>query len=92
MVEILLDNGANMEKADVRGIKPLDRVIGHGNSLIVSVFLRKGAKLGATTWAMAQGNCDIQLILLNKLMDDGNTLYRWVFINECFSDILPEVR
>jgi len=76
MVEILLDNGANMEKADVRGIKPLDRVIGHGNSLIVSVFLRKGAKLGATTWAMAQGNCDIQLILLNKLMDDGNTLYR----------------
>jgi len=76
MVEILLDNGANMEKADVRGIKPLDRVIGHGNSLIVSVFLRKGAKLGATTWAMAQGNPDIQLILLNKLMDDGNTLYR----------------
>jgi len=76
MVELLLDNGANMEHPDKRGIKPLDRVIGHGNSSIVSVFLRKGAKLGSATWAMAQGKPDIQLILLNKLMEDGNTLYR----------------
>ena len=51
-------------------------MIGHGNSSIVSVFLRKGAKLGSATWAMASGKPDIQLILLNKLMEDGNTLYR----------------
>jgi len=76
MVELLLDSGANMERMDKRGIKPLDRVIGHGNSSIVSVFLRKGAKLGSATWAMASGKPDIQLILLNKLMEDGNTLYR----------------
>jgi len=76
IVELLLDSGANMERVDRRGIKPLDRVIGHGNSSIVSVFLRKGAKLGSATWAMASGKPDIQLILLNKLMEDGNTLYR----------------
>ena len=40
MVELLLDSGANMEQADTRGIKPLDRVIGHGSAAIVSVFLR----------------------------------------------------
>merc|ERR1719480_190408 len=76
MVELLLDSGANMERVDRRGIKPLNRVIGHGSSSIVSVFLRKGAKLGSATWAMACGKPDIQLILLNKLMEDGNTLYR----------------
>ena len=76
MVEILLDNGANMETPDCRGIRPLDRVIGHGCSEIVSVFLRKGAKLSGSTWAMAQSQPHIQLILLNKLLEDGNTFYR----------------
>ena len=59
------------------------RVIGHGSSSIVSVFLRKGAKLGSATWAMACGKPDIQLILLNKLMEDGNTLYRSAITSRC---------
>jgi len=76
MVEILLDNGANMEKPDMRGIKPLDRVIGFGNAAVATIFLRKGAKLGPATWVMAEGKPEIQMILLNKLLEDGNTLYR----------------
>merc|ERR1719219_1131731 len=76
MVEIILDSGANMELPDKKGIKPLDRVIAHGNTEILSVFLRKGAKLGSATWAMARGQEEIQVILLNKLLEDGNTLYR----------------
>merc|ERR1719219_2594352 len=76
MVEIILDSGANMELPDKKGIKPLDRIIGYGNTEILSVFLRKGAKLGSATWAMARGKEEIQVILLNKLLDDGNTLYR----------------
>jgi len=76
MVDILLEQGANMEKTDIRGIKPLDRVIGFGNADVVSVFLKKGAKLGPATWLMAEGKPEIQLILLNKLLEDGNTLYR----------------
>merc|ERR1712142_128708 len=76
MVEVLLDNGANMEKPDLRGIKPLDRVIGFGNAAVATVFLRNGAKLGPATWVMAEGKPEIQMILLNKLLEDGNTLYR----------------
>ena len=42
---------------------------------------RKGAKLGAATWVMARDQPDIQLLLLNKLMEDGNTLYRQGWCN-----------
>merc|ERR1719233_2311066 len=76
MVEVLLDNGANMEKPDMRGIKPLDRVIGFGNAAVATIFLCKGAKLGPATWVMAEGKPEIQILLLNKLLEDGNTLYR----------------
>ena len=31
---------------------------------------------GPATWAMAQGKPDILALLLNKLMEDGNILYR----------------
>jgi len=76
MVDILLENGANMEKLDIKGARPLDRVIGYGNADVVTIFLKKGAKLGPATWIMAAGKPEIQLILLNKLLEDGNTLYR----------------
>jgi len=76
MVEILLENGANMEKLDIKGVRPLDRVIGFSNAAVVTIFLKKGAKLGPATWIMAAGKPEIQLILLNKLLEDGNTLYR----------------
>ena len=65
-----------MEKKDMRGIRVLDRVIAYGSASVVTAFLRKGAKLGPATWLMAEGKPEILLILLNKLLDDGNTLYR----------------
>ena len=76
LVELLLERGANMEKTDVRGIRVLDRVIAYGSASVVTTFLRKGAKLGPATWLMAEDKPEILLILLNKLLDDGNTLYR----------------
>ena len=76
LVELLLEHGANMEKTDVRGIRVLDRVIAYGSASVVTTFLRKGAKLGPATWLMAEDKPEILLILLNKLLDDGNTLYR----------------
>ena len=76
LVELLLERGANMEKKDLRGIRVLDRVIAYGSASVVTAFLRKGAKLGPATWMMAEGKPEILLILLNKLLDDGNTLYR----------------
>ena len=60
MVELLLDSGANMERVDERGVRPLDRVIGFGNAAIVTMFLRKGAKLGPGTWIMAAEKPEIQ--------------------------------
>lgn len=48
-----------MEHVDRRGMTPLDRAIGCGNVQVVQCFLRKGAKLAATTWAMAAGKPEI---------------------------------
>lgn len=76
LVKLLLDKGAMIEHIDINGMRPLDRAIGCRNTQVVQVFLRKGAKLGPATWAMAAGKPEIMLILLNKLLEDGNTLYR----------------
>ncbi|XP_021206645.2 protein TANC2 isoform X3 [Bombyx mori] len=76
LVEILLERGASLERVDHSGLRPLDRAIGQRNLQVVNCFLRKGAKLGPTTWVMASGKPEFMLILLNKLLEDGNMLYR----------------
>ncbi|XP_061714024.1 protein TANC2 isoform X1 [Cydia pomonella] len=76
LVEILLEKGASLERVDHSGLRPLDRAIGQRNVPVVNCFLRKGAKLGPTTWVMASGKPEFMLILLNKLLEDGNMLYR----------------
>uniref|UniRef100_A0A182M6Z2 Orc1-like AAA ATPase domain-containing protein n=1 Tax=Anopheles culicifacies TaxID=139723 RepID=A0A182M6Z2_9DIPT len=76
LVQMLLDHGAQIEHVDINGMRPLDRAIACRNVQVVQVFLKRGAKLGPATWAMANGKPEIMLILLNKLLEDGNTLYR----------------
>ncbi|XP_050678771.1 protein TANC2 isoform X2 [Leptidea sinapis] len=76
LVELLLERGASLEKVDHSGLRPLDRAIGQRNVPVVNCFLKKGAKLGPTTWVMASGKPEFMLILLNKLLEDGNMLYR----------------
>ncbi|KAK4881567.1 hypothetical protein RN001_004886 [Aquatica leii] len=76
IVQMLLERGALIEHVDINGMRPLDRAIGCRNIQVVQCFLKKGAKLGPATWAMAAGKVDIMLILLNKLLEDGNILYR----------------
>merc|ERR1712029_1227894 len=82
VVTLLLENGANMEHIDLNGMRPLDRAISCRNPGAVQCFLRRGAKLGPATWAMAKGKPDIMLLLLNKLLDDGNTLFKKDQLNE----------
>ena len=53
VVRLLLERGANMEHVDLAGLRPLDRAIECGNLAAVRVFLKKGAKLGPTTWSMS---------------------------------------
>jgi ankyrin repeat protein len=79
-VQYLIDHGANIEHTDFNGMRPLDRAIGCRNTSVVICFLKKGAKLGPATWAMAAGKADILILLLNKLMEDGNILYK---VNTC---------
>uniref|UniRef100_A0A336KHD6 CSON010478 protein n=1 Tax=Culicoides sonorensis TaxID=179676 RepID=A0A336KHD6_CULSO len=76
LVQLLIDSGAQIEHVDINGMRPLDRAIACRNVQVVQVFLKRGAKLGPATWAMAAGKAEIMLILLNKLLEDGNTLYR----------------
>ncbi|XP_068143289.1 protein TANC2 isoform X1 [Drosophila tropicalis] len=76
MVLYILEQGGNLEHIDVHGMRPLDRAIACRNIQAVQVFLRKGAKLGPTTWSMAMGKPEILVVLLNKLLEDGNVLYR----------------
>ncbi|KAG8559904.1 hypothetical protein GDO81_017483 [Engystomops pustulosus] len=76
IVQYLVDSGAMIEHMDYSGMRPLDRAIGCRNTAVVVTLLRKGAKLGNAAWAMATSKPDILIILLQKLMDEGNILYR----------------
>ncbi|XP_018094283.1 protein TANC1 isoform X2 [Xenopus laevis] len=76
IVQYLVDHGAMIEHVDYSGMRPLDRAIGCRNTAVVVTLLRKGAKLGNAAWAMATSKPDILIILLQKLMDEGNLLYR----------------
>lgn len=75
-VQLLLDHGAMMEHVDINGMRPLDRAISCGHVEVVKCFLKKGAKLGPSTWSMAESKPLIMLTLLNKLLEDGNTLFK----------------
>uniref|UniRef100_A0A8C4XU89 Tetratricopeptide repeat, ankyrin repeat and coiled-coil containing 1 n=1 Tax=Falco tinnunculus TaxID=100819 RepID=A0A8C4XU89_FALTI len=76
IVQYLVEKGAMIEHVDHSGMRPLDRAIGCRNTAVVVMLLRKGAKLGNAAWAMATSKPDILLILLQKLMEEGNMLYK----------------
>nr|XP_031307335.1 protein TANC1 isoform X7 [Camelus dromedarius] len=72
----LVEKGAVIEHVDHSGMRPLDRAIGCRNTSVVVTLLRKGAKLGNAAWAMATSKPDILIILLQKLMEEGNVMYK----------------
>uniref|UniRef100_A0A8C2XG65 Tetratricopeptide repeat, ankyrin repeat and coiled-coil containing 1 n=1 Tax=Cyclopterus lumpus TaxID=8103 RepID=A0A8C2XG65_CYCLU len=76
IVQYLVERGAVIEHVDYSGMRPLDRAIGCRNTSVVVTLLKKGAKLGNAAWAMATSKPDILIILLQKLMEEGNLLYK----------------
>ncbi|XP_038576352.1 protein TANC1 isoform X2 [Micropterus salmoides] len=76
IVQYLVEQGAVIEHVDYSGMRPLDRAIGCRNTSVVVTLLKKGAKLGNAAWAMATSKPDILIILLQKLMEEGNILYK----------------
>ena len=77
VVRLLLDRGANMEHVDLNGLRPLDRAIECENIAAIQVFLKKGAKLGPTTWSLSATKPDIMYV---------NETY-WGYIIKCLSPI-----
>ncbi|XP_032820067.1 protein TANC2-like isoform X6 [Petromyzon marinus] len=76
VVQYLVEHGAMIEHVDYSGMRPLDRAIGCRNTAVVVALLKKGAKLGPASWAMATSKPDVMIILLNKLIEEGNFLYK----------------
>ncbi|XP_078233863.1 protein TANC2 isoform X8 [Pogona vitticeps] len=86
VVQFLVDHGAMIEHVDYSGMRPLDRAVGCRNTSVVVTLLKKGAKIGCqtlpsrprgpATWAMATSKPDIMVILLSKLMEEGDMFYK----------------
>ncbi|XP_044303179.1 protein TANC2 isoform X2 [Varanus komodoensis] len=76
VVQYLVDHGAMIEHVDYSGMRPLDRAVGCRNTSVVVTLLKKGAKIGPATWAMATSKPDIMVILLSKLMEEGDMFYK----------------
>ncbi|XP_059893194.1 protein TANC2 [Gadus macrocephalus] len=85
-VQFLVDHGAMIEHVDYSGMRPLDRAVGCRNTSVVVALLKKGAKIGCqtlpnrprgpATWAMATSKPDIMIILLSKLVEEGDAFYK----------------
>ncbi|KAJ8345475.1 hypothetical protein SKAU_G00296680 [Synaphobranchus kaupii] len=76
VVQYLVDHGAMIEHVDYSGMRPLDRAVGCRNTSVVVALLKKGAKIGPATWAMATSKPDIMIILLSKLIEEGDSFYK----------------
>uniref|UniRef100_A0AAY5KX57 Tetratricopeptide repeat, ankyrin repeat and coiled-coil containing 1a n=1 Tax=Esox lucius TaxID=8010 RepID=A0AAY5KX57_ESOLU len=76
MVQYLVEKGAAVEQVDHTNGRPPERAAGGRNTAVVVALLKKGAKPGHATWAMATSKPDVLLILLQKLMEEGNLLYK----------------
>uniref|UniRef100_A0A3B5KX80 Tetratricopeptide repeat, ankyrin repeat and coiled-coil containing 1a n=1 Tax=Xiphophorus couchianus TaxID=32473 RepID=A0A3B5KX80_9TELE len=75
-VHSLVEHGAVLERSDNGGTRGSDRPAGCQNPALVASLLKKGSKTSHATWAMASSKPDILLILLQKLMEEGNILYK----------------
>ncbi|KAM6979934.1 protein TANC1-like [Aplochiton taeniatus] len=85
-VQYLVDRGAVLERSSHGGTRPSDQAAGCQNPALVVSLLKKGHKQGYrtaphdrsghATWAMASSKPDVLLILLQKLMEEGNLLYK----------------
>uniref|UniRef100_H3D917 Tetratricopeptide repeat, ankyrin repeat and coiled-coil containing 2a n=1 Tax=Tetraodon nigroviridis TaxID=99883 RepID=H3D917_TETNG len=81
VVQYLVDHGASVEHVDCSGMRPLDRAVGCRNTSAVIALLKKGAKIDRSdrkpaTWAMATSKPDILMVLLSKLTQEGDRLYK----------------
>ncbi|XP_061830552.1 protein TANC1-like isoform X1 [Nerophis lumbriciformis] len=85
-VHFLLEHGGVLERSEKNGSRAAELSPGCQNPALVVSLLKKGSKMGYktsphersghATWAMAATKPDVLLILLHKLMEEGNLLYK----------------
>ncbi|XP_065353659.1 protein TANC2 isoform X2 [Cloeon dipterum] len=76
ILELLLESNAAVDRNDVNGLRPLEKAILSSNVPIVQCFLKKRPSLNSATWQAAQGKPEMLLMLLQRLLEDGNLLYK----------------
>uniref|UniRef100_A0A4W6FRB6 Tetratricopeptide repeat, ankyrin repeat and coiled-coil containing 1b n=1 Tax=Lates calcarifer TaxID=8187 RepID=A0A4W6FRB6_LATCA len=92
VVHFLVEKGAVIDHTDKNGRTPLDLAAFYGDAEIVSenslgllkttlntgalAFTQKYTSFRNAAWAMATSKPDILIILLQKLMEEGNVLYK----------------
>uniref|UniRef100_A0A0N5A5I7 ANK_REP_REGION domain-containing protein n=1 Tax=Parastrongyloides trichosuri TaxID=131310 RepID=A0A0N5A5I7_PARTI len=77
LIDKLLDSGLSLEEKNNDGLRPIEVAIKSKNRLAMDGFLRKGARLRATTWRLAiEVDPEMTLILIKKLLDDASFLLR----------------
>ena len=59
MAQTVLEHGGDLEDTDSSGMRPIEYAIRKGDEETVKLFLRKGAKLGPTTWLTASHDIDM---------------------------------
>ena len=65
-----------METVDDEQQRAIDTAVARHNLASLASFLRRGAKLSSLTWHLAREHRDIAVMLLQKLVEDGQLLYR----------------
>ncbi|XP_028301823.1 protein TANC2-like isoform X2 [Gouania willdenowi] len=93
VVHYLVDHGASVEHVDCSGMRPLDRAVGCRNTSAVIALLKKGAKIGPATWAMATSKPDILMVLLSKVIQEGDMQYKQSKVGEaavCYQTALQK--
>ncbi|XP_076818833.1 protein TANC2-like isoform X2 [Clavelina lepadiformis] len=76
VLDLLLDQGADITHMDASGMCALDRAIGCQNIAVVARLLQRGVPIQATSWAMAIGKPNVTIALLTKSLEDGNSYYK----------------
>ncbi|CAB4065913.1 unnamed protein product [Lepeophtheirus salmonis] len=75
LLEPRKNESPDLNAYDNEGLRPVDRAIMGDHVPAIMCFLKKGAKLGQSTWTLAKCKPSVLLILLNKLLEDGNVLF-----------------
>uniref|UniRef100_A0A0K0F5L4 ANK_REP_REGION domain-containing protein n=1 Tax=Strongyloides venezuelensis TaxID=75913 RepID=A0A0K0F5L4_STRVS len=83
LIDKLLDLGLSLEEKNNEGLRPIEIAMKYRNRIAMDGFLRKGARLRATTWKIAvEVDPEMTLILIRKLLDDASFLLRKKLIND----------